>query len=60
MAVDTDTLIGLPVADAKNLAETEGVRVKVVVEGELSSAERGINRIVLVSRDEIVVRAYWA
>ena len=60
MAVDLDTLIGLPVADAKNLAEAEGVRVKVVIEGELTSAERGINRIVLIARDEIVVRAYWA
>ena len=60
MPVDADSLIGLPVADAKDKAEAEGVRVKVVVEGELSSAERGINRIVLITRDEIVVRAYWA
>ena len=59
MALDVDALLGLAVADAERQAEAEGVRVKVVVEGDLSSAERGINRIVLIARDDTVVQAYW-
>ena len=59
MALEVDTLVGLAVTEAKQRAEDEGVRVKVVVEGEITSAERGIDRVVLKVKDDLVIRAYW-
>lgn len=58
MALDVDTLIGLPVTEAKQRAEDEGLRVMVGIEGEVVSADHVINRVVLIVRDDRVVQAY--
>jgi len=60
MAIEVDTLIGLAITEATERVEDDGVRVKVVVEGELTSAERGVNRVVLIVKDDVVTEAYWA
>ena len=59
MALEVDNLVGLAVTEAKQRAEDEGVRVKVIVEGEMTSAERGINRVVLKVKEGLVTKAYW-
>ena len=56
-AVDPPTLVGLPVENARASAERAGMRVKVV-EGPVMTLERGINRIVLIVRQGVVVEAY--
>ena len=53
---DPDALIGLEVAEAKDRVARVGMRVKVV-DGSVTSLERGINRVTLFVKDGIVVRA---